>query len=545
MENIIRQEGSVWKSKVDTKSSDFVRRHKEFSDIVEDLNKKLREGQEQGSETAIQRHRERNQLLPRERVDLLLDQDSPQLELCPLAGYGQEEKCPAVGASLISVIGLVCGIECVVSCSMATVKGGAINKRALEKSLRISEIASQNRLPTISLIQTAGADLRQQDKVFHKGGAIFRELARHSKAGIPTIVVVFGSSTAGGAYNPGMADYVIMVKGKAKVFLGGPPLVEMATGEIVDDESLGGAEMHSRTSGVSDFLANDEHSALHKARELVRGLNWQKVTALPSPALSFVEPPLYSADEILGVASWNIKEPYDSRELIARVVDGSKFEEFKPLYGYTLVTCFSNISGFPVGILANNGVLFSESACKATQFLELCNQRKLPVIFLQNITGFMVGKRYEEGGIIKHGAKFINAVSNYSLPMISINVGASYGAGNYAMCGRSYQPRFLFSWPNSKCSVMGSEQLTGVMDIVMRQAAKKAGRQINEEQANMRKSMLKEDVDKKSDVYYTSSKILDDGVIDPRDTRYVLSICLSVVYSAPLIQNPMGGVSRL
>jgi acetyl-CoA carboxylase carboxyltransferase component len=347
--------------------------------------------------------------------------------------------------------------------------------------------------------------------------------------------------------NPGMSDYVIMVKNKAKVFLGGPPLVKMATGEIVDDESLGGAEMHSRVSGVSDFLAANEFDAIVKARNIISSIHWRKTTPLPRRHLYLpVEEPLYDPDEILGIVSANPRIPFDCREVIARVVDGSRFFEFKPSYGTSLTTCFARIHGIPIGIIANyTGVIFSDSANKGTQFIDLCNQRHIPLLFMHNVTGFMVGRKYEEGGIIKHGSKFINAVSNSGVPHLTIIMGASYGAGNYGMCGRAYQPRFLFSWPNSKCSVMGPEQLTGVMDIVMREAARKSGVQIDEEMAKARKEMFRQAVEEQSSAYYTTSRVIDDGIIDPRDTRNVLGLCLSVIYGAPVQGANHCGVSRM
>lgn len=533
-----------WKSKIDTHAPEYKKNRLEMEGLVDELHERLRLSLNQGDPKSINRHLQSGQLLARDRIELVLDQDSPYLELMPLAGYGQDGI--ELGGSLVGGIGLVCGVECMVSASVSTIKGGAMNEVSVMKSLRLSEIAYENRLPCIALIQSAGADLRQQDKVFHRGGAAFRELAKRAKAGLPTISVVFGSSTAGGAYNPGMSDYVIMVKNQAKVFLGGPPLVKMATGEEVDDESLGGADMHSRVSGVSDFLAVNEHDAILKARQVVHNLHWTKKTALPRNHFSeHIEEPFYDPEEILGVASANIRIPFDVREVIARITDGSRFTEFKPLYGSTLVTCFAKVFGIPVGIISNNGVLFSEAACKGTQFIELCNQRDIPILFFQNITGFMVGKKYEEGGMIKHGSKFINAVSNSGVPHITILMGASYGAGNYGMCGRAYKPRFLFSWPNSKCSVMGPDQLTGVMDIVFREAAKKAGKTIDEQQATMRKEMFRQIVEDQSSAYYTSSRIIDDGIIDPRDTRNVLGLCLSVVYSGEVKGDNTCGVSRL
>ncbi|KAL6055091.1 methylcrotonoyl-CoA carboxylase [Balamuthia mandrillaris] len=546
-----------FKSKLNPNSPEFQKNYAEMQQVVAQLHERLHESLGQGEQRHIERHLRRGQLLGRDRLELLLDQDSPFLELMPLAGWGQDNM--TLGGSIVAGIGLVCGVECLVSASVATMKGGAMNKVSAQKSLRLHEIAMQNRLPSISLIESAGADLTQQDEVFHSGGRTFRDLARRSKAGLPTMSIVFGSSTAGGAYNPGMSDYTVMVKDQAKVFLGGPPLVKMATGEVVDEESLGGADMHSKLSGVSDYLAIDELDAIRKAREIIHNLHWEKATPLPKTHLlpsiegrrtaegiiGEVEEPWYDPEELLGVVSPNIRVPLDVREIIARVVDGSRISEFKPLYGSTLVTCFARIHGFPVGILASNGVLFSESACKGTQFIDLCNQRSTPLIFMHNITGFMVGKKYEEGGIIKHGSKFINAVSNSGVPHISLILGASYGAGNYGMCGRAYNPRFLFSWPHSKCSVMGPEQLTGVMDIVQREAARKSGRTLDEEVAQRRKEMFAKLVEEQSDAYYTSSRLIDDGIIDPRDTRTVLGFCLSVIYSAEVKGDNHGGVSRM
>ncbi|KAK3844693.1 MAG: ClpP/crotonase-like domain-containing protein, partial [Linnemannia gamsii] len=450
----------------------------------------------------------------RDRLELLLDDDSPFMELCPLAGYGQDDM--TIGGSQVAGIGLVCGVECMVSANVPTLQGGASNATTLARGERLGRIAWENRLPHIQLVQSAGANLAQQSRVFHPGGAVFRHLAERSKAGLPSVAVVFGSSTAGGAYIPGMSDYSIMVKGKAQVFLGGPPLVKMATGEISDAESLGGADMHSRRSGVSDQLAMDEYHAIAMAREF-----------------------------ILGVVSPNIRIPFDAVEIIIRLVDGSRFTQFKPLYGPNLICGWATIHGIPVGILANNNVLFPPEANKATQFIQLCNMRDTPILYLHNITGFMVGKKYEEEGIIKAGARFINAVSNSQVPCISIMMGASYGAGNYAMAGRAYNPRFLFSWPNSKCSVMGAEQLTGVLDIVMRDSAKKSGRVIDEEMAKASMDMFQAMVESESDVYWTSSRCIDDGVIDPRETRTILGYCLSVCYNTEVKGGNLYGVSRM
>src|SRR5713101_6323637 len=424
-----------------------------MSAAVDRLRIELKRSTEGGGEKYVQRHLERGKLLPRERVEMLLDEGSYFLEIAPLAGIGMDDELP--GARVIGGIGLVSGRECMIIANEATAKGGSTGEAGLWKNRRLAEISLENHLSTILLVESAGADLPVQSKIFVPGGRGFREITRRSKLRIPTVAVVFGSSTAGGAYLPGMSDYVVMVKKQAQVFLAGPPLVKMATGEVASEEELGGAEMHSRVSGLSDYLAEDELDGIRIAREIVSHFN------LPKPATpqqkNHYDEPAYDADEMLGVASADARVPFDVHEVIARIVDGSRFSEFKAEYGRTLVTGFAHIHGFPVGILGNNGVLMSESAGKGAQFIELCNQQDIPLVFLQNITGFMVGKTYEEQGIIRNGAKLINAVSNSTVPAITIMVGGSYGAGNYAMCGRAYDPRFLFTWPNHRIAVMGEK----------------------------------------------------------------------------------------
>jgi len=390
-------------------------------------------------------------------------------------------------------------------------------------------------------VESAGADLPVQAKIFVAGGRGFREITRRSKQRIPTISVVFGSSTAGGAYLPGMSDYVVMVKKQAQVFLAGPPLVKMATGEISDEESLGGAEMHSRVSGLSDYLAEDELDAIRIARDIVGHLNRPKPAV---PNLRAVVEPVYDPGELLGIASADVRVPFEIRDVIARIVDGSEFEEFKPEYGPTLVTGFAHLHGFPIGILGNNGVLMSESSGKGAQFIQLCNQQNIPLLFLQNITGFMVGRTYEENGIIRNGAKLINAVSNSTVPAITIMVGGSYGAGNYAMCGRAYDPRFLFTWPNHRIAVMGEKQLSGVMDIIKRDAAAKTGQPVDEAKLELARKMLESQIQKESDCYYATARLWDDGIIDPRDTRTVVAIALSAAYNAPVEGTMEWGVFR-
>jgi len=440
----------------------------------------------------------------------------------------------------------------------ATVKGGAVSEIGQLKHRRLAEIGAQNRLPAISLVESAGADLPVQSKIFVPGGRGFREITRRSRERIPSVSVVFGNSTAGGAYTPGMSDYIVMVKGQAQVFLGGPPLVKMATGEIVDEESLGGAEMHSRISGLSDYLAEDELDAIRIARDIVTHFDqeprcWPRprpasgpVRGGPGPAIinDTVEPPLYSPEEMLGIASSDIRVPFEVREVIARLVDGSRFDEFKARYGTTLVTGFAGIHGFQVGILANNGVLLSESAGKGAQFIQLCNQQNIPLIFLQNITGFMVGRLYEEQGIIRNGAKLINAVSNSTVPAITVMIGGSYGAGNYAMCGRAYEPRFLFTWPNHRIAVMGPQQLSGVMDIIKRDAAAKEGKPVNEGELAATRQALETQIELESDCYFATARLWDDGIIDPRDTRTVLGISLAISCSQRVQGTMEFGVFR-
>lgn len=491
-----------------------------------------------GGEKYIERHRKRGKLLARERIELLIDPDSPFLELSPLAAWGSDFP---VGASVVTGIGVVEGVECVITANDPTVRGGASNPWTLKKTLRAADIALRNRLPYINLVESGGADLPTQKEIFIPGGQIFRDLTRMSAAGIPTVALVFGNSTAGGAYVPGMSDYVVMVKERAKVFLGGPPLVKMATGEESDDESLGGAEMHARTSGLADYLAADEHDALRIGRQIVRSLNWRKQGITPGTA----EEPKFPAEELLGIVPEDLKVPFDPREVIARVVDGSAFEEFKPLYGPSLVTGWATIHGYPVGILANaQGVLFSAESQKATQFIQLANQSRTPLVFLQNTTGYMVGKDYEQGGIIKHGALMINAVSNSTVPHLTIVMGASYGAGNYGMCGRAYDPRFLFAWPSAKSAVMGPAQLAGVLSIVGRASAQARGLPYDEEGDAAMRAMVEAQIEAESLPFFLSGRLYDDGVIDPRDTRTVLGLCLSAINSAPAPEAAGFGVFR-
>jgi acyl-CoA carboxylase subunit beta len=525
------------KSIIDTNAESYRTNYAGNAASVERLRQELVKSTLGGGEQYNQRHLKRGKLLPRERVEMLLDEGSYFLEIAPLAGYGMENEF--VGAGVVGGIGLVEGRQCLIIANEATVKGGAVSEIGQRKNARLAEIAATNHLASITLVESAGADLPVQHKIFVPGGAGFKEITRRSKARIPSISVVFGNSTAGGAYLPGMSDYVMMVKKQAQVFLGGPPLVKMATGEIVDEETLGGAEMHSKISGLSDYLAEDELDGLRIAREIVSHLQPR-----PFPERRPVEEPLYPADELLGIASADIRVPFEVREVIARLVDGSRFEEFKANYGTTLVTGFAYLHGFPIGILANNGVLLSESANKGAQFIQLCNQQNIPLLFLQNITGFMVGRSYEEQGIIRNGAKLINAVANSTVPALTVMIGSSYGAGNYAMCGRAYDPRFVFTWPNHRIAVMGGQQLAGVMDIIKRDAAARAGQPIDEAKQAMMKKMLEDQIEKESDPFFATARLWDDGIIDPRETRTVLAIALWAAHQKPFKGTMKWGVFR-
>jgi acetyl-CoA carboxylase carboxyltransferase component len=488
-----------------------------------------------GGPKYVERHRARGKLLARERIELLVDADTPFLELSPLAAWGSSYP---VGASMVTGIGVIEGTECVITANDPTVRGGASNPWTLKKALRANEIAFANRLPVVNLVESGGADLPSQKEIFIPGGALFRDLTRLSAAGIPTVAVVFGNSTAGGAYVPGMSDHVIMVKERSKVFLGGPPLVKMATGEESDDESLGGADMHARVSGLADYFALDEPDALRLARRVVARLRWTKRG--PAPAASY-DPPLLDEDGLLDIVPEDLRTPFDPREVIARIADGSEFDEFKPLYGPSLATGWAQVHGYPVGILANvQGVLFSAESQKAAQFIQLANQRDIPLLFLHNTTGYMVGKEYEQAGIIKHGAMMINAVSNSRVPHISVLMGASYGAGHYGMCGRAFEPRFLFAWPSAKSAVMGPAQLAGVLSIVARQSAEARGQAYDEEADAALRAMVEQQIESESLPMFLSGRLYDDGVIDPRDTRTVLGLCLSAVHSAP-VEGARGG----
>ncbi len=493
-----------------------------------------------GGDRSVTRLRERGKLLPRERIRLLLDRDSPFLELSPLAGWGTDQP---LGGGLVTGTGVVSGTQCVVVANDPTVKGGAQGPTAVAKGLRAMDVARTNRLPLLSLTESAGADLPRQADIFVPGGESFRNLTRLSAEGVPTVTMVFGSSTAGGAYVPGMSDYVVLQRASARVYLGGPPLVKMAIDEDADEEELGGAEMHARTSGLADYLGDDEPDTIRIGRDIVAHLGWRPQG--PGQRTPNPDPPLHDPDDLLGIASADVRVPFEVREVLARMLDGSRFEEFKPLYGSTLVTGWGELCGYPVGVLANNGILFSAEANKGAQFVQLCNRMDVPILFVQNITGFMVGTRYEQGGIIKDGAKLINAVSNSTVPHLTLMVGASYGAGNYGMSGRAYDPRFVFTWPNHRIAVMGPKQLGGVLEIVARQKAAATGTEFDEAAFAPARQAFEDQVEAESTALFATGRLWDDGVVDPRDTRTVLGIALAACHSAPVQGTSSFGVFRM
>jgi acetyl-CoA carboxylase carboxyltransferase component len=530
----------VLASRLDPRSEEFQANRRAMQEKLALLAGLLERARAGGGERYVARHHARGKLLARERIELLLDRDAPFLELSPVAAAETEY---LVGAGLVTGVGVVSGVECVILANDPTAVGGSINPYTLARMLRAYEIALQNRLPLVFLVESGGADLPRQAEVFVPGGAMFRNLTRSSAARVPTVALVFGNSTAGGAYLPGMSDYVVMVKERAKVFLGGPPLVKMATGEESSDEELGGAEMHARVSGLADWMALDERDALRLGRLVVSRLAWRKLGPGPSAAPA---PPRHDPEELLGVASADLKVPFPVREVLARILDHSEFDEFKPLYGQNLVTGWGRIHGFDIGILANDrGVLFSEESQKAAQFIQLANKTDVPLLFVQNVTGYMVGRRYEQGGIIKHGSMMVNAVSNSAVPHLTLQVGGSYGAGNYGMCGRAYGPRFLFAWPNAKTAVMGPEQLAGTLSIVAREAAKAAGRPFDEAADEARRRAVEEKIERESLAPFTSGRLFDDGLIDPRDSRSALGIALSAVHSNEVRGAREFGVFRM
>jgi 3-methylcrotonyl-CoA carboxylase beta subunit len=534
---------SMIASQIDPRSSDFQASSAALRALVDDLKRQLARHAEGGGAKARDKHTARGKLLPRERIRALLDPGSPFLELSPLAAHGMyEDAAPAAG--IITGIGRVDGTEVVVVANDATVKGGTYFPMTVKKHLRAQEVALENRLPCIYLVDSGGAFLPLQDEVFpdkEHFGRIFYNQARMSALNIPQIAVVMGSCTAGGAYVPAMSDETIIVREQGTIFLGGPPLVKAATGEVVDAETLGGADVHTSISGVADHYAQNDTHALAIARDVVASLNRRKTMPL---ALKDPVEPKYAAEELYGVIPQDTRRPFDIREVVARIVDGSEFHEFKARYGKTLVTGFAHIHGYPVGIIANNGILFAESALKGAHFIELCNQRNVPLVFLQNITGFMVGKKYEQAGIAKDGAKMVTAVACSHVPKFTVVIGGSFGAGNYAMCGRAYGARFLWMWPNARISVMGGEQAASVLATVKRDGLEAAGKSWSADDEEAFKAPIREQYERQGHPYYASARLWDDGIIDPADTRRVLGLAISASMNAP-IEPQRYGVFRM
>lgn len=526
-------------SLINTRSPEFAQNALAMQAQIDDLQKRLAQTALGGTELARQKHVGRGKLLPRDRVEQLLDPGTPFLELSPLAAHGLYNN-ESPGAGLITGIGRISGVECVIVCNDATVKGGTYYPLTVKKHLRAQEIAQQNNLPCVYLVDSGGANLPRQEDVFPDRdhfGRIFFNQANMSAQGIAQIAVVMGSCTAGGAYVPAMSDESIIVRNQGTIFLGGPPLVKAATGEIVSTEDLGGGDVHTRLSGVADHLAANDHHALALARDAVGRLNRIKPVQL---ALKKSVPPAYALHEVNGIVPADTRKPYDVREIIARIVDGSEFDEFKARFGTTLVTGFAHIEGMPVGIVANNGILFSESAQKGAHFIELCGQRKIPLVFLQNITGFMVGRKYENEGIARHGAKLVTAVSTVAVPKFTVIIGGSFGAGNYGMCGRAFSPRLLVMWPNARISVMGGEQAASVLATLKREAVEAKGAQWSAEEENEFKTPIREQYEREGHPYYATARLWDDGVIQPSDTRRVLALGLSAALNAPIADTRFG-----
>jgi acetyl-CoA carboxylase carboxyltransferase component len=543
------------RSQLDTRSEEFAENRRAMLERLDEIDDLLARAEAGGGPEAHARLAKRGKLPVRERIALALDPDSPFLEISALAGYNSDY---AIGGGAVLGIGVIAGVECVIFANDPTVLGGALTPYVGKKWQRALEIARDNRIPYVSFVESAGADLRMEGdddekdgrkrlrpaKTTHfaETGRFFYEMIELSKLEIPTVCVVFGSSTAGGAYQPGLSDYNVLIKEQSKIFLAGPPLVRMATGEVSDDETLGGAQMHADVSGLGEYLAEDERDALRLCREVVSHLNWRK----PGPPASLrADPPLLDPEDLLGIVSPDLRRPVEIRDVIGRIVDGSRFEEFKPRYGHTLVCGFASIDGYPVGILGNNGVIYPESAEKAAHFIQLCNQIDLPLVFLQNLTGFMVGKDFESAGIIKKGSQMINAVSNSTVPHLTVIIGASYGAGTYAMSGRAFDNRFTFLWPTAKIAVMGGKQIAGVMSLVRRGQAARKGLPFDEEADAKLVAAVEARQEAGSIALEATGAITDDGILDPRDTRTALAICLSVVRNTPIEGAAGYGVFRL
>jgi 3-methylcrotonyl-CoA carboxylase beta subunit/propionyl-CoA carboxylase len=530
-------------SRIRTDTPEYAANHQKMTALVAELRDRLARSREGGGARYLERHREQGKLPVRERIDLLLDEGSPFLELSPLAAWEMYDN-EAPGAGLVTGVGRVSGREVLVVANDATVKGGTYYPMTVKKHVRAQQIALENRLPCVYLVDSGGAFLPLQADVFpdkEHFGRIFFNQARMSAERIAQIAVVMGSCTAGGAYVPAMSDETIIVKGTGTIFLGGPPLVKAATGEDVTAEDLGGADVHTRISGVADYLAEDDAHALQLARTIVSTLNTRKT--VPGDIVP-PEDPAYAPAEIYGIVPADVRKPYDVREVIARLVDGSRFDEFKERYAPTIVTGFARLHGFLVGIVANNGVLFSESALKATHFIELCNQRGIPLIFLQNITGFMVGRQYERGGIAKDGAKMVHAVANSVVPKFTIIIGGSFGAGNYGMCGRAFEPRLLWMWPNARISVMGGEQAAGVLSTVKREQLARDHKTLGAEDEQEIRQPILDKYELEGSPYYSTARLWDDGILDPQQTRTVLALALSAALNAP-IPAPKFGVFRM
>lgn len=530
---------SVIKSQINTRSEEFANNSKVMMQAVNDLRSKVEQISLGGGEQARQKHVARGKLLPRDRVQSILDPGTGFLEIGQMAAYGLYGN-DAPSAGVIAGIGRVNGLECMIVANDATVKGGTYYPMTVKKHLRAQEIAEQNNLPCIYMVDSGGAFLPKQDEVFPDRdhfGRIFFNQANMSAKGIPQIAVVMGSCTAGGAYVPAMSDETVIVRNQGTIFLGGPPLVKAATGEVVSAEDLGGGDVHTRVSGVADHLAENDQHALQIARGIVANFNRVKKVDL---ALGSGEEPLYDPSELYGIIPADTRKPYDVREVIARVVDGSRFDEFKSRYGSTLVCGFANLHGYPVGIIANNGILFSESAQKGAHFIELCSQRGIPLVFLQNITGFMVGRKYENGGIAKDGAKMVTAVATTQVPKITMLIGGSFGAGNYGMCGRAYSPRFLWMWPNSRISVMGGEQAAGVLSTIRREGIEAKGGVWTAEEEEAFKSPIRQQYEDQGHPYYATARLWDDGVVDPAQSRRVLGLSLSAALNAPILPTRFG-----
>lgn len=530
---------SILRSQIQTSSAEFKSNAQYHRGLVADLEKKLAQVRDGGGKEAREKHESRGKLFVRQRIDNLIDPGTPFMELSPLAAFDMYEGT-APGAGVVTGIGVVHGREVMIVANDATVKGGTYFPMTVKKHLRAQEIARENRLPCVYLVDSGGAFLPMQSDVFpdkEHFGRIFYNQAQMSGMGIPQIAVVMGSCTAGGAYVPAMSDETIIVKNQATIFLGGPPLVKAATGEIVTAEELGGGDVHTRTSGVADHLAENDEHALEIARDIISHLNRKAPTSIERLT---PEDPLYDPEEIAGVVSSDLKKTFDIREVIARTVDGSRFHEFKPLYGNTLVCGFAHIFGYPVGIIANNGILFSESSLKGVHFIELCSQRGIPLVFLQNITGFMVGKKYEHGGIAKDGAKLVTAVSTTSVPKFTVVVGGSYGAGNYGMCGRAFQPRFLWMWPNARISVMGGEQAALVLSQVKIEQQEAKGKKLSAAEIAAIQDPIRATYEKEGSPYYSSARLWDDGIIVPWNTRKQLALALSTSMNAPIDKTNFG-----